>query len=64
MSDCYRWPRKHTVELNGGVTEFSSYIKDGFWLESEAVDAAKKAGLYKESADVGRMLLDGKPIRQ
>ena len=64
MTDCYRWPRKHVVELNGGRTEFSSYIKEGFWLESEAIEAAKAAGLYRKSGDVYKILLDGKPIRQ
>lgn len=64
MRYSYWWPRAHVVELNGGSTRFMSYGKPGFWLESEAIQAAKDAGLYKESGDMYKIRLDGKLIRQ
>ena len=64
MGECYRWARPHVVELNGGSTTFRSYNKPGFWLESEAIQAAKEAGLYKKDGDCYRMKLDGQLIRQ
>ena len=64
MGDSYRWARTHTVELNGGSTTFRSYNKPGFWLESDAIHAAKEAGLYKNDGDCFRLLLDREPIRQ
>ena len=63
MTECYRWPRSHTVELNGGRVEFSSYVKDEFYLESEAISAAIQAGLFVKQGDAYKILLDGKPIR-
>lgn len=60
----YRYPRRHTVELNGGTTVFKSYNKPGFWLESDAIQAAKEAGLYEKDGDCFKMLLDGELIRQ
>lgn len=64
MGGCYRFARSHTVYLNGGSTTFRSYNKPGFWLESDAIQAAKRAGLYEQSGDCYRMLLDGQRIRQ
>ena len=64
MSECYRWARTHAVELNGRSTTFRSYNKPGFWLESDAIHAAKQAGLYEQDGDCYRMLLDGELIRQ
>lgn len=64
MGDSYRFARRHVVELNGGSTTFNSYNKPGFWLESDAIQAAKEAGLYKKDGDCYRLLLDGQPIRQ
>ena len=64
MGDSYRFKRIHKVELNGGATTFYSYNKPGFWLESDAIHAAKEAGLYKHDRDCYKLLLDGQLIRQ
>ena len=56
-------PRTHVAELNGGSTRFQSY-NTGFWLESDAIQACKDAGLYKSEEDACRIRVDGEPMRQ
>jgi len=60
--DCYRWRRRHVVELNGRSAEFWSYYRPGFWLEMDARDEARRAGLVKDKSDYDRLKLDGRPM--
>ena len=55
-------PRTHVAELNGGSTRFQSY-NTGFWLESDAIQACKNAGLYRSADDASRIRIDGIPVR-
>lgn len=64
MGESYRFARPHVVERNGKSATFRSYNKPGFWLELEAADEARKAGLYDEPSGRDEVLLDGKPILQ
>lgn len=58
----HAWPRKHTATLNGRTIEFSSYHLDGsHYLWSDAVQACKDAGIYRETGDADKMLIDGRP---
>ena len=59
----YVIPRKHTAELNGGSVKFYTLHRFGsFSFRGDAIQACKDAGLYHDSKDADRILVDGYSI--
>ncbi|MBQ9000467.1 MAG: hypothetical protein IJ087_01285 [Eggerthellaceae bacterium] len=55
-SDHYLFPRVHFAEMNGGEVAFRSVFREGtHGLWSDALQACKNAGLFREPDDGRRM---------
>lgn len=56
--------RYHVAVLRGKSVGFWSRNSERFWLESDAIQACKEAGLYERDGDDRLIRLDGEPIRR